>query len=85
MTHRIAWVTLLLSAFTDSVITAGTALMAVMTDSGSMPNQVSIVVIVAGGIVAMARTINQALKATPENTAALKGTGDGNLDAGDKG
>ncbi len=72
---RMAWVILIVSALTDFVINAGTALTAAMLASGvaQIPNKAVILVVVIGGIVSMARTIQQALKATPETSAALKG------------
>lgn len=70
---KIAWTILLISAFTDLIITAGTALMTVMTDQGQMPSNAGMIVAILGGVVAAARTIQQALKATPETAAALKG------------
>ncbi len=67
-----AWTVLLISAVTDFAITAGTAWMALSgSDKPVTRNQV-ITVLVGGGI-ALARTIQQALKATPETSAALMG------------
>lgn len=73
---KIAWLVLLISAFTDFVITAGGSLTAAMiaTGSASLPNHAVILFACLLGSVAMARTIQQALKATPETAAALKGS-----------
>ncbi len=70
-----AWAILLISAITDLIITAGTSLTAAMMATGmaQIPNKATVVVILAGGAVSMARTIQQALKATPETSAALTG------------
>jgi hypothetical protein len=65
----------LISALTDGVITAGSALIAAMIGSGvaAMPSKAVWIVCLVGGVVQAARTIQQALKATPETSAALKG------------
>jgi len=72
---KMAWLVLIVSAVTDFIINAGTALTAAMLASGvaQIPNRAVILVVVIGGVVSMARTIQQALKATPETSAALKG------------
>lgn len=72
---KVAWLILLVSAFTDLVINSGTALMAAMVATGSaqLPTKGVVLLAVIGGIVAGSRTIQQALKATPETSAALKG------------
>lgn len=59
-----AWFILLVSAATDFSITAGTSWMAL---SGSnMPiTRESVITVLAGGIIAFSRTIQQALKSTP--------------------
>lgn len=76
---KIAWLTLIISAVTDFIITSATALTTAMVSSGSaeLPGKAVLLLAGLGGLVSAARTIQQALKATPENTAALKGTGDG--------
>jgi membrane protein implicated in regulation of membrane protease activity len=74
-----AWLVLLISAFTDFVITAATAAgtviaaIAVNPDWGAQLKWTLFIAPILGGIVAGARTIQQALKATPETTAQLKG------------
>jgi hypothetical protein len=70
-----AWAVLLVSAFTDFVITAGTSLMTAMMASGDaeLPRHAVMLVAGIGGVVAAARTIQQALKATPETVKQLKG------------
>lgn len=72
---KTAWVVLSISAFTDLIITAGTSVTSAMvaTGSASIPSKAVIILAVIGGLVAASRTIQQALKATPETTAALKG------------
>ncbi len=76
---KIAWLVLIISAFTDFVITAATAVTSSMvaTSSADFPSKAVVLLAVLGGLVSAARTIQQALKQTPETTAALKGTGDG--------
>ncbi len=70
---------LIISAFTDFVITAATAVTSAMVSTGSadFPSKAVTLLAVLGGLVSAARTIQQALKQTPETTEALKGTGDG--------
>jgi hypothetical protein len=70
------WVALIITALTDLIISAGTALMSAMVATGSaqIPNDAVIVLALLGGIVAGARTMQQALKTTPENLARLKGS-----------
>lgn len=72
---KMAWIVLLISATTDFFITAATSVMTAMTATGSasLPNKATILICVLGGGIAMMRTIQQALKATPETAAALKG------------
>lgn len=76
---KIAWLTLIISAVTDFIITAATALTTAMVSTGTaeLPGKAVLLLALLGGVVSGARTVQQALKATPENTAALKGTGDG--------
>lgn len=72
---KIAWAVLLISALTDGIIASGTGLMTAMTatETAQIPNAVSLWVAGLGGVVAFARTVQQALKATPANTAQLTG------------
>lgn len=72
---KIAWLILIISAFTDFVITAATALASAMVATGSaeFPNSAVVLLAVLGGLVSGARTIQQALKVTPEQSAALRG------------
>lgn len=66
-----AWLILIISALTDFAITAGTAFLAMPSDMPMADRQ--IYTILVGGFIAFARTIQQALKSTPETAAALKG------------
>lgn len=72
---KIQWVILIISAFTDLVITGATSLGTAMLATGAaeIPKNAVLLAALLGGAVAAARTIQQALKATPETTAALKG------------
>ena len=72
---KTAWTILLISALTDFFITAATDLTTAMVATGSaeMPSQATIVLVLLGGGIQAGRTIQQALKATPETAAALKG------------
>ena len=72
---KVAWTILLISAFTDFVVTVGTSLGTAMVATGSaqMPSNAVLLLSVIGGMVAAARTVQQALKASPETSAALKG------------
>ncbi len=76
---KIAWFNLLVSAFTDFGITVATSLVTVMVAMGDaqLPSKAAIVVALLGAFASALRTVQQALKSTPEVTAALKGTGDG--------
>lgn len=71
-----AWTILLISAFTDFVITSGTAIGTAMvaTQEIQMPSEPVILMALIGGIVQAARTIQQALKAaqSPESVTLLK-------------
>lgn len=69
---RVAWTILLISAITDAMIVAGTAWTA-LAGSGQPINRTAIITVVIGGIIAAARTVQNALKTTPETAAALKG------------
>jgi len=72
---KIAWIVLLISALTDFVINTGTALSAAMmaTGTAAIPNQDVILLAIVGGCIQAARTIQQALKTTPDTVRALKG------------
>lgn len=72
---KVAWVILLISAGTDFIITVATALTSAMVAMGTaeFPSKPVLLLAGLGGLVAMSRTIQQALKATPETSAALKG------------
>ena len=72
---RTEWAILIISALTDLIISTGTALSAAMVATGEarLPNDAVIILSLVGGLVAAARTIQQALKATPETIAKLKG------------
>ncbi len=72
---KIAWLILIISALTDFIITAGTALTTAMVAAGSaqLPNSAIVLLATIGGLVSAARTIQQALKATPEQSKALHG------------
>lgn len=76
---KIAWFNLFVSAFTDFGITAATSIVTVMVAMGDaqLPSKAAVLVALLGAFVSALRTVQQALKATPEVTAALKGTGDG--------
>jgi Flp pilus assembly pilin Flp len=68
---KIAWTILLVSAMTDFVITVGTALSSAMLATGdaALPSISVIALAVIGGVVAAARTVQQALKAAyPDST-----------------
>lgn len=62
---KTAWFILLISAFTDFVIVAGTSLTTAMLASGKaeIPTPAILIVVMVGGLIAMARTIQQAIKA----------------------
>jgi hypothetical protein len=68
------WLALTITAITDFIINAGTALTAAMVATGDaqMPNVAVTVLAIISGIVAGARTVQQALKMTPEGVAQLK-------------
>ena len=69
------WLILLISAGTDALISFGTAVSAAMVTQGSvaMPSRAVLLLATVGGLVAAARTIQQALKATPSTIAGLRG------------
>lgn len=66
---------LVISAFTDFIINAGTALGTAMVAQGNaaIPSTAVIILACIGGLVAAARTVQQALKTTPETIAGLRG------------
>ncbi len=72
---RFEWAILMVSALTDFVISAGTGLTAAMLATGEahIPNEAVLLLSMVGGLVAAARTIQQALKAAPDSAAKLKG------------
>lgn len=72
---KVAWAVLLISAFTDFVITAGGSIVTAITTmtTPDWPPRYVFLIAIMLGLVAAARTIQQALKATPETTALLKG------------
>jgi len=72
---KIAWAILIVTALTDATITFGTALTTAMVANGQavIPNTAVLVLAGIGALVAAARTIQQALKATPQISKDLKG------------
>ncbi len=67
---KIAWTILIVSAITDFFIAAGGAYTsAVVAFPGQKFNAEQIVVFLVVGIVASSRTVQQALKSTPEGSA----------------
>jgi len=72
---KIAWTILLISAITDMIITAGTAITSAMVATGSaeIPSHAVLLLAVIGGLVAAARTIQQALKSSAEITSITSG------------
>ena len=70
-----AWTVLTISAITDFVISWGGAIMAAMVATGSaeMPSRAVMLLAVITGLVAAARTVQQALKATPQMLQNSKG------------
>lgn len=62
---KLAWLILLISAFTDFVINTGSSIMAAMMATGNavMPARAVVILAVIGGLVQMSRTVQQALKA----------------------
>jgi len=73
---KTAWVVLTISAGTDFVISFGTALSTAMVaaDQVKLPNEAVWLLATIGGLVAGARTVQQALKATlgDQSIAQLK-------------
>lgn len=72
---RIAWFILLVSAFTNFGITAATSLVSVMVNGhdAQLPSKAALLVVLLGAAANALRTVQEALKATPETAAALKG------------
>ena len=71
---KIAWAILLITALTDFLITGGTAIMTVMSETkNGLPGMSAWIAAGIGGLIVAARTVQQALKATPATTADLKG------------
>ena len=70
-----AWTVLIISSLTDFVINAGTGLGTAMVATGKaeIPSNAVLLLCLMGGLVQAARTIQQALKSTPETSAALSG------------
>jgi hypothetical protein len=70
-----AWVILIISALTDAFLVAAAGVSSAMIATGvaTMPSTPVVVVNALFGGMAFARTIQQALKATPETSAALTG------------
>jgi len=73
---KTAWTILLITALTDFIINAGTALTAAMmaADKAQIPNWPVLIIALIGGMVAAARRVQQALKASVETTALLTNT-----------
>jgi len=73
---KTAWTILAVSAFTDFIISFGTALSAAMlaADKAQIPDWPALIIALIGGAVASARTIQQALKASVETKAAITNT-----------
>jgi len=68
-----AWTVLIISAFTDAILAGYASLMAAISIDSAAMNRITVIAIVAGMVAAFARTVQQALKATPADTASLKG------------
>lgn len=70
MISKAAWIILLISAGTDLLINTGSALGAAMVATGnaSVPSKAVIILAIITGVVAAARTIQQALKSEIKNT-----------------
>lgn len=68
-----AWAVLIITAITDYVMTFATALLTVMQITKEMPNAMGLLTASLGALIIAGRTIQQALKATPQTTAELKG------------
>ncbi len=71
---KTAWAVLLITALTDFMIAFATGLtVGNATTLTAYPTGPTVLYSAIGGAVVAARTIQQALKATPANTAELKG------------
>ena len=72
---KTAWAVLLISALTDFIISFGNALVSAMVEgkTGELPSYASLLIASMGALVAFARTVQQGLKATPANSAELRG------------
>lgn len=72
---KTSWAILIISALTDCLIVVVNGLTSAMMATGvaAIPNRAVIMVNVLLGLAALARTIQQALKATPDTSAALRG------------
>lgn len=70
------WLIIGISAFTDSVISGASALTAAMVagDMVQMPNRAVVVIALLGGLVAFARTIQQALRSTLDSLETRSST-----------
>ncbi len=68
-----AWAILLISGLTDFIISFGNALVAAMVEgkTGELPGAPSLLIASLGALVALARTIQQGLKASVPNAAQL--------------
>ena len=60
---KLAWTILLISALTDGMIAYGNAILAASTQNGGPPSRAALLVASVGAVLALARTIQQALKA----------------------
>ena len=72
---KFAWIVLIISGLTDALIVIVNGLTSAMvsTSAVAMPSRPVILINILFGVAALARTVQQALKATPETSAALKG------------
>lgn len=72
---KFAWAILLISGITDFIIVAVPTVISAMVSTGtvSMPSKATVLLACLFGLVALARTVQGALKATPETSAALRG------------
>ncbi len=70
-----AWIVLIISALTDAFLLVAGGVTSAMAATGviSMPSKPVVLINLLFGWMAFARTIQQALKATPETSAALMG------------
>lgn len=72
---RYAWIVLVISALTDFGIVVSAGIVSAMMATGStvMPSRPVVLLNILLGAGAFLRTVQQALKSTPETAAALKG------------